>query len=246
MKKYLLIIFFLGIYLFPTSVLADTVVPKPSTSSWQDTLAGIASDVITLHNPVQLKNPKNNFSASEKPTFTLSIPTHTPDALGKFNSNIWKTKQENIKAAIVYQNGTEYPATNQKNAEGQFSLSLDTKELNRGDYKLYVSSTETAIYTRNLTQDFSWGVLAVNTDKSVYVPNETAHLSFGIVDNLGHTLCHADIQATITDTSGKVTTFSTDNNTIKRSSECAGDSYTPTPDYTANYQVNNPGVYKMH
>src|SRR5260221_616733 len=149
MKKYLLIIFFLGIYLFPTSVLADTVVPKPSTSSWQDTLAGIASDVITLHNPVQLKNPKNNFSASEKPTFTLSIPTHTPDALGKFNSNIWKTKQENIKA-------------------------------------------------------------------------------------------------TITDTSGKVTTFSTDNNTIKRSSECAGDSYTPTPDYTANYQVNNPGVYKMH
>src|SRR3989344_3303591 len=66
---------------------------------------------------------------------------------------------------------------------------------------------------------FLWGVLVVNTDKSIYTLGNIAKLSFGVLDNFGRTLCDAHITATITAPSGAVTTRSTEDGSIVSSPE---------------------------
>src|SRR5258708_1151013 len=46
----------------------------------------------------------------------------------------------------------------------------------------------------NVEQDFSWGVIAVNTNKSIYKPGETAKIGIGVLNDTGETLCMKEIR----------------------------------------------------
>src|SRR6185437_5448513 len=138
--------------------------------------------ILTLGNPVHFTNPKKNFSPTEKPTFALNIPTQDQANIGKSKTDTWQTTDEAIQVKLVSKvNNTEIPAIIQKNAAGQFEVTVsNTDNMPHGDYSLQVNAKESIVYTRDLTQDFSWGVIAVNTNKSVYAPHEKATLSFGV------------------------------------------------------------------
>lgn len=94
-------------------------------------------------------------------------------------------------------------------------------------------------------QEFYWGVLAINTNKSIYEPYETANLYIGVLDDTGHTICDAQLQLVITDPDGVETVFTTEDGTILTSSVCAGDTYVEVPDYSAHYGVSGVGEYFM-
>jgi len=89
-------------------------------------------------------------------------------------------------------------------------------------------------------QEFEWGVLTVNTDKTIYQPNDTANLYFGVLDNLGHTICDAAINVKITDPENNASYLG-----ANPSGECAQDNITDVPDYWATYQTTIPGKYEM-
>jgi len=73
----------------------------------------------------------------------------------------------------------------------------------------------------NLEQDFSWGVLAINVNKSIYLsaeasakaglPNEQAYLQMAVLDERGHTVCDADLTLEITAPDGTKTVLATSN-----------------------------------
>ncbi|OGC98059.1 hypothetical protein A2634_02735 [Candidatus Amesbacteria bacterium RIFCSPHIGHO2_01_FULL_48_32] len=94
------------------------------------------------------------------------------------------------------------------------------------------------------TQDFTWGVLAINTNKSIYLPNETAKLALAVLDETGNMVCNANVTLQIS-SSSSTTTLSTADNTIKVNPECFIKDFTLQPDYEASYQVAGVGTYQM-
>ena len=99
-----------------------------------------------------------------------------------------------------------------------------------------------------------WGVLAINTNKSIYLPGETAKLSFAVLDDDGNMVCDASLRLKIESENlhaGKAgltvnDKLSTDDGKIKvNPEECAKKAHTNVPDYKAEYKVQEIGVYKL-
>ncbi len=95
-------------------------------------------------------------------------------------------------------------------------------------------------------QNFTWGVLAINIDRSIELPGEDAYIQMAVLNDLGHTLCNADLSLEIKSPSGIVTHFNTSDATIVSAQECGVDNIIPVPDYFSHYTVSNEiGVYSM-
>src|SRR3989338_1484873 len=75
---------------------------------------------------------------------------------------------------------------------------------------------------------FFWGNLAVNLNKTVYQPQESAKINFTVADNLGKPVCNAKIAANtlrvrasnFTNPEGSVANYSTEDGSIKTPSDC--------------------------
>ncbi len=95
-------------------------------------------------------------------------------------------------------------------------------------------------------QDFSWGVLAINVDRSIYHTGDTAYVQMGVIDDFGHTICDADMTLVITSPLGVDQTYTTSDGTVVREPQCGPDNYIHVPDYYAHSQIGGEeGVYHM-
>src|SRR5665213_3246599 len=91
---------------------------------------------------------------------------------------------------------------------------------------------ETGSVTYEFTQNFSWGVLAINVDKSIYLPGDDAYIQMGVLNDTGNTICSADsLTLQITSPSGQKYPFSLSDGTIAKSGECNGNNFVDKPDY---------------
>src|SRR2546425_3818216 len=130
------------------------------------------------------------------------------------------------------------------------SLKSVFKELREGKYDIKLSSTRDAqpgLYTVKVTmikdgktfvtQDqYQWGLVSLNTQKSIYKPGEVANLTIVVLDNDGHSVCNATIVMNIHDPSSHVRTL-TSNNGIMPNSECGL--------YNAQYATKSEGNYTV-
>lgn len=92
----------------------------------------------------------------------------------------------------------------------------------------------------------SWGILIMNSNKSIYVPGEQALLGAAVLDRNGHAVCDASITLQITTPRSQMAIFSTEERTIIRSSECAGDTTSNAPDYSVFYDIPHEiGLYQI-
>jgi len=99
---------------------------------------------------------------------------------------------------------------------------------------------------RDYSQDFYWGVLALNTNKSVYLPYEQAYLQMAVLDDKGDTICDADLRLKVKSENLKIEqVLSTQDGTIVRNPQCGPNNVIDTPDYYAYYQLGGPGVYQL-
>jgi hypothetical protein len=159
----------------------------------------------------------------------------------------WVTLQETIKTAVYYKDELlDVEPEIEKLGEGDFSIKIPSQRAFRaGLYKLKVELvTDNKTYVEE--QDFTWGVLAINTHKSIYLPDETAFIGMAVLDNEGHMVCDADVTLTITDPDNKETVLSTSNGLIKVSPQCSVYGVTNLPDYYTNYTVGSVGTYVMN
>ncbi len=131
------------------------------------------------------------------------------------------------------------------NADGEFELDLKPgREFRPGLYSLKVDVSVDGV-VQQYEQDFAWGVLAVNTHKSIYSPGEEAFISLGVLNELGQPLCNADVDVTLTAPDKSVVTLSTLDGTITISDTCALLAYTEMPDYYGYYDTSDAGLYIM-
>ena len=131
-----------------------------------------------------------------------------------------------------------------QNSQLHVSVPEPTSSFRPGKYRLdlWIWQNGTIYYTEN---DFTWGVLVDDFDKSIYTIGDTVHAGFAVLDDTGNTICGADMSMDITSPTGKLSHFSTADGTITRNTTCGKNNVTESPDYSATLKANEAGTYSV-
>lgn len=114
-------------------------------------------------------------------------------------------------------------------------------ELTPGEFTIEVSDSS----GNKTTQDFTWGVLAINPNKSIYKASESAQMAIAVLDYKGDMVCDADVNLQIESPNGKTTTLSTENKSVHINPQCNSKDLSLAPDYEAQYKLEEVGEYKL-
>lgn len=93
--------------------------------------------------------------------------------------------------------------------------------------------------------EFTWGVFAINFDKSIYTLGDTANVGMAVLDEGGRTLCDAQISLRVVTPTGAERNFSTRDGSVIYSDTCGPDNVTSEADYKTDFVVNATGTYKI-
>jgi|GEM_PF-987291 len=198
---------------------------------------------------LKLKGEKEDWNYFEKPKFKIdkkeSFINKIKDWL-IFWSEDTQVRLKLINAEkqeIELKRGEDYILVNDSEIELNPNL-LD--KIHPGKYTLQTFFEEGDQLTI-LTQDFTWGVLAINTNKSIYSPQEQGNLSFAVLDEKGMMVCDAELSLFITNDELKINDeLSTKNGRIKVNKEiCNLHKFSLEPDYEGEYKFGDEGVYTM-
>ncbi|MDP2598346.1 MAG: hypothetical protein Q8P49_00780 [Candidatus Liptonbacteria bacterium] len=164
-----------------------------------------------------------------------SVQSDLPTAQNTIVARVFDPSDQptNIQPLIIVSNGqlhVSVPEPKNSFRPGKYKL------------KLWIWQNGIIYFTEN---DFTWGVLAVNFNKSIYNQGDKAKVGFGVLDNKGHTICNANIGMDVSSPSGKVSRFSTTNKTITRNSSCGPGTVTNKPDYSASLAAGETGTYNV-
>ncbi len=185
---------------------------------------------LSLHSGQNQANSSSNynFTANEVPAFNFPSVAYASDL--KNNVSVHNFKGEVIQANINV-------TTSGNGSSVQVSK---TQQFTPGKYSLVINRNG-----KKIEQDFTWGVLAINPNKSIYKPGETANIALAVLDEKGKMVCDGQVTLEIKNPSGQTTTLSVQNKTITVNPECQQKKYTVNPDYETKYQVGLPGIYQM-
>lgn len=126
------------------------------------------------------------------------------------------------------------------NGEVVFSINPEVG-MTPGKYKvLVINNSNNQILSE---QDFTWGVLAINTHKSIYLPGETANIAIAVLNEQGQMVCDAQVQLEIVSPWGQKTTLSTSDGSIIVNRDCLLHQITEKPDYEGSYITSDTGRY---
>ncbi|KKS02919.1 MAG: hypothetical protein UU64_C0017G0002 [candidate division WWE3 bacterium GW2011_GWF2_41_45] len=90
------------------------------------------------------------------------------------------------------------------------------------------------------------GFTVLNTNKSVYSPNEMAVILISTTDKEGKTLCHSNLEVMVTGPDKTNIGLSTENEMLPTSTTCAEDgTVTNNPDYQSGFVPKLEGIYKI-
>ena len=176
---------------------------------------------------------KHQYTAVEQPVFTVRIPSQAR-AVG-IAANIKGTLTDPHGAIVTLEDEIQ-----QQDAVVTVTLKKE-RSFVPGLYHLQIGEG-----VSSFEQDFLWGVLALNTHKSIYHTEDEAFIGMAVLDDTGHVVCDANVTLAITSPTGEVTTLSTAAGSIFISPECSVYGVTTLPDYYASYSVKGEGTYTMN
>ncbi len=150
---------------------------------------------------------------------------------------------DRLKAEVVTSDGDKTGLAVEVTASGSDALLTipALRALTPGGYVLKVTDAA----GRQYSQDFSWGVLALNMTKSVYASGETVEVQMAVLNQRGAMVCDAEVRLVITSPTGKSQTLSTTEDRIKVNPSCTVKDFTEEPDYEASFEVAEPGRYDL-
>lgn len=131
------------------------------------------------------------------------------------------------------------PVSVEYGEDGQWMLEIKThpRSFRPGKYSADITMQEGADeFTERV--EFYWGVLAMNTNQSSYAPGETVPIALAALDDLGNTICDADLHLTVTTPSGASSEVP-----VVMSGRCENNNVVDVADYLATYTAGESGVY---
>lgn len=171
---------------------------------------------------------KKDFKSNED--VTLTIGNATPEDVGVSITDWAGNPVQNvlIEKTVV-------------NSQVEVILHPQQFNFHPGKYTVHITTSDGTTSTQN----FTWGVLALNMNKSLYLPGQTAAIAMAVLDDKGMTVCSATVQLDITSPTGTVTHESTTDNSITVNDQCHSHSMSLTPDYETHVTTGSVGNYAM-
>jgi len=184
---------------------------------------------------------------TDKTEFELGLLKADVEKKGK-QIKKWQTVSETIETFVIDSRGIiiDIDVEIEELREGKFKISLPKKrEFRPGKFTIRLDLIKEGInYTQE--QDLTWGVLAINVNKSIYLESEDSFIGIAILDDTGLPVCNASVILEITDPLNNKEILSTENGLINISPECEVLGHTDLPDYYTEYTVNGAGTYLMN
>ncbi|WP_160289370.1 LamG-like jellyroll fold domain-containing protein [Nitrosopumilus adriaticus] len=150
----------------------------------------------------------------------------------------WINNKETIIAEIydAHNNKVELDITFEKQREGKFNIKIDPQNAKPGIYKIktILNIDGKQFISEN---EFAWGLVSVNTIKSIYKPNDLAEFIIVVLNSTGNPVCDSNISMIVTDPNLFSTHLSTENEIIQ-SPDCGL--------YDANYIPTSVGNYTLN
>ena len=237
-----------GIELIPRDSLASQGEALQSQTEENDSVAGTIQDLpgsafAEPSEPTQTPSP----SFSETPAFSSARPI----APVVIRALMKRSFRANEKVNIILDNAINekvevkiFDSSGQEVEFDQFTVDEGNRKtvvlkpsvhFKPGKYRAEISSAG-----QTIEQNFTWGVLAINTNKSIYSPNEVAKLSFAVLDEGGKMVCEASLKLNIKNEISKINEeLSTENGGIKVNPACQKKEITAEPDYGAEFQIGS-------
>jgi len=72
--------------------------------------------------------------------------------------------------------------------------------------------------THIVEDEFAWGLVSLNSKKSIYHPGETADFEIVVLNSEGHPVCNANLYMSIKSPSGRIDVFA--GSAISSNEEC--------------------------
>jgi len=218
----------------------------PSASLWQQAISLLVPSVNATEEElniasgdITMRAAKRSFSSDENIVFDIDEKVGLITKTTRLLSGITGTKMQPLKdrvdVRITDASGATVATTEISENGSRLHVAVPNNTLIPGTYTAHITKDGVS-----MQEDFLWGVLVVNTNKSVYVPGETAYVQMAALDKNGHTMCHANLELWVhapTGTPKKVD--------ISQSAVCGMDNVTDTPDYSAHIPVAEAGVYTL-
>lgn len=187
-------------------------------------------DSVTFSGMVISASVEHTVSASAQPAISLNQHLTLPRRVYNWFISLFGDGQPAPVITIDNPLGIQVSTTTLESPET--ILHVPTGTFVPGKYLVKVNG--------DLLTTFSWGVLALNPNKSIYLPGETATFSMAALNEEGHNLCAADLVLTVSSPSNESSSPE-----IISSRDCLGDNYTETPDYLSRIPVSEVGTYQL-
>ncbi len=192
-----------------------------------------------------ITNLKSSYTIGENPEFEFKIFKDSDinkikkTVKASMQQNGWNEKNTTISVTVTAPDGTIIPLKSQfkKMKEGQFDIKILSKKYGKpGMYTITTTMIRDGkTYT---TQDqYAWGLVSLNTQKSIYSPGDTANMTVVVLDSGGHPVCDANLSVLVTDPSSHITTLVSGVG-VSAGSECGL--------YNAQYATTVPGNYTVN
>ncbi len=191
---------------------------------------------------------KTNYLVTEKPLFTvqkkIGLVQKTQSSLSKVLGVSYEIEPEEPKVNIFDSSGTKVSGFKViKNDIGEYEIRVDDSSgLRPGEYTLNFESKNEGLVTKK----FSWGIAALNVNKSSYKVGEEVLFAMSVMDSQGKPYCDANLLLIVENKDlVKKTILATFDGSIKVNDECKRSEKTNKADYEAKYIVTEKGDYKV-
>ncbi|MBI2030068.1 hypothetical protein HYT05_00425, partial [Candidatus Kaiserbacteria bacterium] len=187
---------------------------------------------------------KTTFDGDELPQFRFKFKSQR-SLLSRFanvlrgKSNSYSLAHARLKHAGAPDQDIPVEVAYSEGGEWTMSFKKQPRAFRPGKYSVELTMQDGGQLVTD-SVDFYWGVLAVNTNKTIYEPGESAHLMMASLDDSGNTICDADLALSITDPSGTVQGVPVD-----PSLKCGPNNVVDVADYLADYTTGRVGVYQV-
>lgn len=109
-----------------------------------------------------------------------------------------------------------------------------------GKYTITVTDERGVAYQ----DQFVWGLLAINPEKSIYHTGEEVKLAMAVLNEKGEMVCDAKLTLSVSGPNGSFSLTTVDGQ-IKTSEHCTKKTFSLEPDYATSFNVESEGTYKL-
>lgn len=188
--------------------------------------------------------PQADFLADDLPVFQFKYRSQE-NVFERFFEYLFSSTEEYavIRTTLNHtlSGEVEVPSKVEYNDNGTWTLSFleYPQKMHPGKYVLTMDIEEDG-HTYTDQFEFYWGVLAINSTKSMYHKSEPVSLHMAALTETGDTICHAHLALTVTSPSHTVYDVP-----VSEGGDCGPNNVTDVPDYLAQF-TNTDEIGEYH